>query len=633
MSKDPSSGGLLSKVVKFVRHPATSWGDLDTVASERDQYSKQALKEMIERKRRNDFVRKREFDMLRRLRAKTDKPDAGQRGRPSFFQSSFNSKPDDRAGTLKKIDEIEAQMSMQWWKTKQRDSAGHTVQPTRSAPPTQPPQDAISTTLAYGTTVPVGDTRLNATTQAMDASGATLPMTAPPLATGGVGAGPAPVGGSPLGQAAAPAAKAARRPAPGPTEPGALPSYFGSGADAGPTQPPGGADSDEADDFESSQFSASKFYALDVAELAMDPEIEEAAIRFASGDQAATEQGLLEVLQRKGAGGTTEEWLALLDLYRATGQVDKFENRALDFANRFSRSAPQWVSIPDEVASRVAKSAVVAEQSRAHWTAEPEMDGHMITMMTRMLERVPPPWVLDWSALQTIQPTALVRLARLFAGWANAALELRFVGSAQLLQVLQRMTPSGQRDAEQVAWELRLAVLRVMNLPDEFELVALDFCVTYEISPPAWEAPCCTYRDLSGEALGIATRLDDLARGQAAAGPEFIQSARAELDLQGTVSIDFRNQPLGELVGELVGDPTSVLEELDRLMAGTSDRVVSCRHLIRVDFAAAGSILNWASAHRAQGRRVRFVGVHRLISAFFHVIGITEQADVLTRED
>jgi hypothetical protein len=38
--------------------------------------------------------------------------------RPSFFQSSMPSKPDDRATTLKKIDEIEAQMSMQWWKTK-----------------------------------------------------------------------------------------------------------------------------------------------------------------------------------------------------------------------------------------------------------------------------------------------------------------------------------------------------------------------------------------------------------------------------------------------------------------------------------------------------------------------------------
>ena len=30
MSKDDSNGGFLSKVVKFVRHPTTSWADLDT---------------------------------------------------------------------------------------------------------------------------------------------------------------------------------------------------------------------------------------------------------------------------------------------------------------------------------------------------------------------------------------------------------------------------------------------------------------------------------------------------------------------------------------------------------------------------------------------------------------------------
>ena len=67
MSKDDSNGGFLSKVVKFVRHPTTSWSDLDTRTSDRDsEYSKAALKEMIERKRRNDFVRKREFDMLRK---------------------------------------------------------------------------------------------------------------------------------------------------------------------------------------------------------------------------------------------------------------------------------------------------------------------------------------------------------------------------------------------------------------------------------------------------------------------------------------------------------------------------------------------------------------------------------------
>ena len=128
MAKDETTpGGLFSKVVKFVRNPSTNWTELDTKESDRESaYSKQALKEMIERKRRNDFVRKREFDMLRKLRRREAMGLSGQgdgSARPSFFQSSMPSKPDDRAMTLKKIDEIEAQMSMQWWKTKHGNAA------------------------------------------------------------------------------------------------------------------------------------------------------------------------------------------------------------------------------------------------------------------------------------------------------------------------------------------------------------------------------------------------------------------------------------------------------------------------------------------------------------------------------
>ena len=68
MAKDENAG-LLSKVVKFVRNPTTNWSDLDQQEADRESnYSKQMLKEMIERKRRNDFVRKREFDMLRKMR-------------------------------------------------------------------------------------------------------------------------------------------------------------------------------------------------------------------------------------------------------------------------------------------------------------------------------------------------------------------------------------------------------------------------------------------------------------------------------------------------------------------------------------------------------------------------------------
>src|SRR3989344_2123388 len=118
MSKEETTpGGLLSKVVRFVKNPTVNWTELDSIQDDREsQYSKQMLKEMIERKRRNDFVRRREFDQLRKLLQGQRVEDAA--GRPSFFQSSMAS-PDERAVTLKKIDEIEAQMSQQWWKSKQ----------------------------------------------------------------------------------------------------------------------------------------------------------------------------------------------------------------------------------------------------------------------------------------------------------------------------------------------------------------------------------------------------------------------------------------------------------------------------------------------------------------------------------
>src|SRR3954465_10617255 len=117
--KDESTpGGLLSRVVRFVKNPGTPWGEDQGDTDRESTYSKQMLKEMIERKRRNDFVRKREFDMLRKMRRSEVMAGQDPGARPSFFQSSLPSRPDDRATTLKKIDEIEAQMSMQWWKNK-----------------------------------------------------------------------------------------------------------------------------------------------------------------------------------------------------------------------------------------------------------------------------------------------------------------------------------------------------------------------------------------------------------------------------------------------------------------------------------------------------------------------------------
>jgi anti-anti-sigma regulatory factor len=81
--------------------------------------------------------------------------------------------------------------------------------------------------------------------------------------------------------------------------------------------------------------------------------------------------------------------------------------------------------------------------------------------------------------------------------------------------------------------------------------------------------------------------------------------------------------PRGELVGCLQGDATAMLERLDTRMSDAEQMIISCARLVRIDFSAAGSLLNWAAARQAEGRQLHFIDVHRLVAAFFNVVGLS----------
>lgn len=52
-----------------------------------------------------------------------------------------------------------------------------------------------------------------------------------------------------------------------------------------------------------------------------------------------------------------------------------------------------------------------------------------------------------------------------------------------------------------------------------------------------------------------------------------------------------------------------------------------------MDFAAAGSLLNWAAGLQEQGHAVQFHNLQRLVAIFFNVLGISEHARVVPRKD
>jgi len=591
MPKTDTSPGLLSKMVKFVRNPATNWSDLDAAQTDReDALSKQLLKEMIERKRSNDFVRKREFDMLRKLRKREAMGGVGQEpggDRPSFFQSSMPSRPDDRAQTLKKIDEIEAQMSMQWWKTKTAHTSQQPAWPTDkpSAAATSPEQ---SLPKSYRPTVPAA---------LMEASGTTSVRPEPKNAS------------SLRGQAFEFS-----------TEPNSV------------ARDPVDMQERRAGS-QSISFSHSKSTAVEVADATVhDAEIEEAAIRFANGDDDGAEAGLLEIL---GPGGSraahVDTWLTLFDLYRANGWHEKFESAAIDFVGRFDRSAPQWFSMPTIVEKLRQPSSASAAGPAAHWICPSVMGLQTVAALKAALTKAPMPWRLDWHNLKVIEEAAAEPLHKVFSAWAEQAVELRFIGDAQLQSALQRATATGDRSVAHAWWLLRLEALRVTHRPDDFELTAMDFCVTYELSPPAWESARCRYKALNaqGEAEGGSTIIGEVYRDS---GTSSLLALDSDTQFDGQAS-QMSTIASVELSGQIQGDVNAVLDKLHYKFAGAEMLVISCAKLIRVDFSAAGALLNWVSEREEENRQVQFAEVNRLVAAFFNVIGITEHATVTVRTD
>ena len=583
MSKeDTPPGGLLSKVVRFVRNPTVSWTDLDGIEADREsQYSKQVLKEMIERKRRNDFVRRREFDYLRKLR-KQD-PLTGQRAespgaRPSFFHSSLTS-PVERAVTIRKIDEIEAQMSMQWWKGKPQGAAVLPIPDSGEAASLAQAQGAPS---AFAPTAPLS-----------------LPM---------------------------------------PMEPQAAASLFadnsmsiaGFGGLASLALEP-----HQRSALEAGQPVPSSTSAAEMEEFVHEPDLEEAAIRFANGDHAGAEVGLLEVLAQHAADAAEQQfeiWMTLFDLYRATGQQDRFDTLALDFAARFSRSAPLWFSIPEQLGLAVEppQSTPAIARREFSWNAPATLTLQTVAALQASLARAASPWTLVWGRLGDIEAPALTALANEFTRWADQNVQIVFAGADVLQALMQSHTQSGDRSSDPEWWRMRMAALRFMGLPDDFEMVALDYCVTYEVSPPSWISPKCSYKDASADAA--------VSKAAPAASASDLLAMIHWSDPTQPAALDSDGALPGASVvpsfsGHIEGDASAVLNALAEQVKPGVPLLVACDRLIRIDFSAAGSVLNWAAEQQALGREVHFHNLHRLVAVFFNVIGISEHAWVIPRKN
>jgi hypothetical protein len=362
-----------------------------------------------------------------------------------------------------------------------------------------------------------------------------------------------------------------------------------------------------------------------VSEALHDPDLDEAVIAFANADFEHCETALTRLTGPTGQRSQhAETWLVLFDLFRAIGQQQQFESLAVAYAHQFGWSAPQWYSLPQMVADAVHDDTPRADPGQAMgevgWAAPDVLDIESLARLRSLTLQMPLPWVFDWSGLESIDAQAATQLSVLCRLWASQALEMRWIGGERLFSVLQESAPTGVRDADPAFWLARLDALRLANRVDQFDETAIDYCVTYEVSPPSWEPARCVVH-IGGHA--VSTRTPPMSM-MSEVSTTFQESSLAEGPTLELASV--------ELSGQLVGDINEILKRLTDRIGAAPLVSVSCARLIRVDFLAAGDLLNWVLSRRQENRTIQFMDAHRLVASFFTAMGISEHAQVHIRK-
>lgn len=579
-SADPKEGdSFFRKVARFVANPTTDWSEINSRQDDPEgDLAKAELRAMVERKRRNDFVRKRELDMLRRIRREGLTPEqlaALAASSPSKLGdderiSEPNSKID--LGVKAKIDEIEQQM------------VGESFATTQAVPKHQPGFYETSTRpAAFSSTMsgpPAADTARGRVSEFSTPREAERLSAPPPPAAVTMGAAIPPLSDSP----------ASRLPDLPPLD---MPLSFTLAQSTAP---------------------------MEVQELVHDPELDEAVIAFANADYDSSEHALTELVRPGGSRNLHgETWLVLFDHYRATGGQGKFEVLAVEYAQQFGLSAPQWFSMPKLVAetARHASRTPMGKTGQVSWTAPAVLTSEEVALLQRRTETLPMPWVFDWGSVDEVDIDAAIQMRQLMRHWATQQVDQRWIGGDHFLNQLKELAPVGERDTDPALWMLRLEALRLANRPDQFDEAAIDYCVTYEVSPPSWERASCRVR-IGGE--GSSTHGAVTSTMQSEAQSSFLDTSVAEVNV---VQLD--------LMGQLSGDISETLKVMSGEVRDATLINISCTRLIRLDFMAAGDLLNWVLQRRAENRSVVFTDAHRLVALFFGAMGINEHAKVKVR--
>lgn len=326
----------------------------------------------------------------------------------------------------------------------------------------------------------------------------------------------------------------------------------------------------------------------------LGPSLENAALMFAHGNPTAATAALVHALD------TPERkqplvWMCLFDLFARAGDRASFDDLALKFVVQFERSAPAW----DEMVGRqnVQTKAPNAATGRARVLlrgalSDPTLPSISILLETSKQKSSPTQRMdVDINELDSVDDTCGVLIAAALASLRRRGVFVSFRGLDAAINRLGAVLQPMVRERKG-QWYFVLELLQWSGFHEKFEDRAVDFAVTFEISPPSWESITIQQKSIIADGAKADTTPE-----LGSASDRVIWS------------------------GELKGPADPCLKTIAPSAVTTNPVVVDMKNVHRVDFVCGGAVCNAFNRLMAQAIDVRVVGASPIIQALMQLTG------------
>ena len=292
-------------------------------------------------------------------------------------------------------------------------------------------------------------------------------------------------------------------------------------------------------------------------------------------------------------GDAVRAWGCLFELLQVLGRRPAFDALALSFARRFEKSPPTWSPAVDgpHVASE-------SSGGRAHVSLAGVLDAGIGEVLKQAMKLAATSTVvrMDLGKLDDADNNGATLLMRALAALKRAKKEIVFGSPDHLAQLLAAKVVPGERNHESM-WLLLLELYQQAYRQDAFEEAAVNYAVTFEVSPPSWEA----------------------LPPRAAETPPQASSALAE-KTEGFV-----------LRGQMLNAGVAQFAPLETALADSEEFDIDAHNLMRIDAASARALLEVLTRLHAAGKKLRIIGLSTIVAAYLESLGFDTVAVLRAR--